>query len=180
MNPPRLNTLPNAPLAPVDSIWQESHSERRRTYGDLADNTQYLGFDYGERRIGVASGQLSTRSAAPLQTLESIGGKPNWEMIVRLVEQWQPVGLVIGMPLHMDGSSTHITARAQRFAGQLRQRCNLPVYHCDERLSSVAARELIRSARRAGAMGKARKGDKDKIAAAVILQHWLETFCGDG
>jgi len=143
-------------------------------------SANYLGFDYGEKRIGVATGQLITRSATPLETLHSSDRKPDWAAIARLVDEWQPAGFVVGIPVHMDGSRTGITERAERFARQLNGRFGVPVYHCDERLSSAEASALIVAARRAGKRGKTNRGDSDKIAAAVILQQWLEIFDGDG
>lgn len=139
----------------------------------------YLGFDYGEQRIGVAVGQLLTRSATPLETLRAVNNKPDWPHIARLIAEWQPHGLVVGIPVHMDGSATRITDKARRFARQLNGRFNLPVHHCDERLSSHEANDLIKSARQNGTRSKTRKGDDDRIAAALILHYWLEAFDGE-
>ncbi len=148
--------------------------------GNRGGSANYLGFDYGEKRIGVATGQLVTRSATPLETLYSRDGKPDWATITQLIDEWRPAGFVVGIPVHMDGSRTGITERAERFARQLHGRFGVPVYPCDERLSSVESNALIVSARRAGKRSKTNRGDSDKIAAAVILQQWLEIFDGDG
>jgi putative Holliday junction resolvase len=142
-------------------------------------DANYLGFDYGEERIGVATGQLITRSASPLETLHATNRKPDWAAIARLVEAWHPTGFVVGIPVHMDGSRTRITEKAQRFARQLNGRFGRPVYHCDERLSTAEANALIVSARRAGTRGRTKRGDDDKISAALILQQWLENYDGD-
>ena len=140
----------------------------------------YLGFDYGEQRIGVASGQLLTRMASPCATLNAVNGKPDWQSIEILIDTWQPKAIVVGVPTHMDGTATRVTEKARRFARQLNGRFHLPVYEADERLSSVEANDLIKSARRAGTRNKTKKGDDDRIAAALILQQWLESVDGDG
>ena len=139
-------------------------------------NCTFLGFDYGEQRIGVATGQLTSRLASPCTTLNAVNGKPDWQAIENLIDEWRPGAFVVGIPIHMDGSDTRITDKAKRFARQLNGRFGLPAYHADERLSSVAANELIKSARQSGQRGKTRKGDDDRIAAALILQDWLDMY----
>jgi putative Holliday junction resolvase len=127
-----------------------------------------LGFDFGTRRIGVAVGQGLTRSASALVTLSNRNGAPDWEAIGRLIEQWQPAALVVGLPLNLDGSDHEITRLARRFGNRLRGRYNLPVYTMDERLSSAAAEALLAE------QGRYDKADVDKVAAQLILQGWLE------
>lgn len=128
-----------------------------------------LGFDYGTRRIGVAVGQQLTRSATPLVTLTARDGKPDWETITRLVQEWRPDALVVGAPLTDD--EEHPVARAaRRFSVQLKRRYGLPVHTVDERLSSHAAqRAAQKRGRRAG-----RQSAIDHLAAQVILQTWLD------
>jgi putative Holliday junction resolvase len=127
-----------------------------------------LGFDFGTRRIGVAVGQELTRSASALVTLNNRNGAPDWEAIGRLIGQWQPAALVVGLPLNLDGSDHEITRLARRFGNRLRGRYNLPVYTMDERLSSAAAEALLAE------QGRYDKADVDKVAAQLILQGWLE------
>lgn len=127
-----------------------------------------LGFDFGTRRIGVAVGQELTRSASALVTLNNRNGAPDWEAIGRLIEQWQPAALVVGLPLNLDGSDHEVTRLARRFGNRLRGRYNLPVYTMDERLSSAAAEALLAE------QGRYDKADVDKVAAQLILQGWLE------
>lgn len=127
-----------------------------------------LGFDFGTRRIGVAVGQGLTRSASALVTLNNRNGAPDWEAIGRLIEQWQPAALVVGLPLNLDGSDHEVTRLARRFGNRLRGRYNLPVYTMDERLSSAAAEALLAE------QGQYDKADVDKVAAQLILQGWLE------
>ena len=128
-----------------------------------------LGFDFGRQRIGIAVGQKITRTATALCTLDSRNEKPDWEAISELINSWQPGALVVGLPLHADGSDSDITKAARKFARQLEGRYRLPVHTMDERLSSHAATELKNQGKTAGNKGI------DAIAASIILQNWLET-----
>lgn len=133
-----------------------------------------LGFDYGERRIGVATGQRLSGTASPLTTLHSQNGKPDWEAIGALLREWQPDALVVGEPLGMDGTETDQTRAAQRFARQLEGRFALPVFLVDERLSSREAEGRIRQARGKGHKRRMNKEEIDSMAAQIILQSWLD------
>ena len=133
-----------------------------------------LGFDYGTKRIGVAVGQSLTATATPLTTISHVHGQPGWEPIARLIDEWQPDVLVVGMPLNMDGTEHAMTVAARNFAEQLRARYRLPVHLIDERLSSVEAEHAVASAgRRVKLHSKGAKEEIDKIAAQIILQSWL-------
>ena len=128
-----------------------------------------LGFDFGKQRIGVAVGQSITGTATALCTLHARNRQPEWDRISELINQWQPDALIVGLPLHADGSDSDITRAARRFARQLEERCRLPVHTMDERLSSHAAEQLQRQDKAAA------KAGTDAIAAMIILQNWLET-----
>lgn len=128
-----------------------------------------LGFDYGTKRIGVAVGQDISRSVTPLTTLPSQNDKPDWDAISKLITEWQPDRLVVGLPLHLDGSGQPLTQKAQRFGNQLKGRYNLPVEMVDERLTSHEAEAEL-----AARGGKVAKADIDALAAALILQSWLD------
>ena len=130
-----------------------------------------LGFDYGQQRIGIAVGQTLTHTVTPLTTLKAVNQKPDWQGIERLIQEWQPQLLVVGLPLHMDGSEHALTKAARRFGQQLKGRYNLPVAWMDERLSSVEAEDYLRQH---GGKTRSQKQDIDKIAASLILQGWLE------
>ncbi|MEJ2534008.1 MAG: Holliday junction resolvase RuvX [Gammaproteobacteria bacterium] len=133
----------------------------------------YLGFDFGLRRIGVASGQTATCTANPLAVIAH-GDAPDWAALERLVREWRPVGLVVGLPLDPEGEETDMSRRARAFARQLEARFGLPVHYNDERLTSRAAGELFASLR---ASGRARRKDAvrlDAMAAGLILQNWLK------
>jgi len=133
-----------------------------------------LGFDFGLQRIGVATGQTLTGTAQALKTLQSIQDKPDWAAIEKLVSEWKPDALVIGIPYHLDSSENKMTEAARRFGRQLNGRFNLPVFEMDERLSSQEAEHEIKRQRQAGQRRKTSRGDIDKMAAQIILQSWLQ------
>lgn len=128
-----------------------------------------LGFDFGTRHIGVAVGQTVTGTARPLTTLNAQHGQPNWDDVSALVREWQPAALVLGVPVHMDGSEHERTRAARRFGNQLNGRYGLPVHWVDERLSSEEAERQLKN-RGSGES----KPDIDAVAAQVILQTWLD------
>ena len=130
----------------------------------------YLGFAYGEKRIGLAVGDDLTASARPLPSLVS----GDWAAIERALRNWQPAALIVGLPLNEDGSEQATSAAARRFAAQLAGRSRLPVHFADERYSSRAADDHLRAARASGRMvRRVRKGDRDAESARVILEQWL-------
>ena len=126
----------------------------------------WLGFDFGTRRIGVAVGQTLTGTASPLVTLTAVRQRPDWGRIAGLIGTWRPEGLVVGLPLNMDGTEADVAPRARRFARQLEGRFRLPVRLVDERLTSVEAERVL-------AAGRRRDGDVDAQAAKLILETWL-------
>lgn len=132
----------------------------------------YLGFDFGLKRVGVAVGQSLTGTATPLTTLAAQDGQPDWNVVAKLLAEWQPAALVVGLPYNSDGSEQTITTRATRFARQLEGRYGLPVHQVDERYSSTTAEENLRANRAAGRR-RVRKTDIDAAAACVILEAWL-------
>ena len=131
----------------------------------------YLGFDFGYRRIGVAVGHRLTGSASPLNTLEAKQGVPNWDKIQKLLDQWHPLALVVGLPTCIDDSELYTTAASRGFARQLRKRFLLPVHLVDERLSTVEARSYLFAA---GGYRKIKTSEVDSIAACIILEQWLQ------
>ena len=131
-----------------------------------------LGFDYGLKRIGVAVGQELTGTASALTTVAARDGKPDWEAISRLIDEWQPDAVVVGLPLNMDGSDHELSRRARRFGNQLHGRYNLPAHFIDERLSSLEAEALLRGGSQAHRRALY-KESIDKLAAQVILETWL-------
>lgn len=131
-----------------------------------------LGFDYGTQRIGVAVGQEITATVSPLTVINSKNQKPDWDAISQLIEEWKPDLLIVGLPLHMDGSEQTLTDAARRFGNQLKGRYNLPVEMMDERLSSYEVESLLEDAPQR--KGKKRAQAIDHLAAQLILQSWLD------
>lgn len=134
----------------------------------------YLGFDFGLRRIGVAVGESITGSARPLTTLPCRDGTPDWERVATLIKDWQPQALVVGVPRHADGADSALTPLAERFARRLHGRFAVPVHTIDEHLSSHAAERHLSEHGRGGRKLAKRKEDIDSLAAAIILESWLQ------
>ncbi|WP_019557583.1 Holliday junction resolvase RuvX [Thiomicrorhabdus arctica] len=122
-----------------------------------------LGFDFGLRRIGVAAGQTITQTATPETIVKSKDGKPDWEHISKLFENWKPVAIVVGLPLHLDGTEQALTQPARKFGQRLSGRYHCPVFFMEEQLSSIEAegRHL-------------KQTHLDDHAAQIILENWLE------
>jgi putative Holliday junction resolvase len=121
---------------------------------------QFLAFDIGTKRTGVAVGSTITRSAQPLKSIVA-AGDARFAPIAALIKEWQPSALVVGVPCHPDGAAHTMTAHAQRFARQLHGRFGLMVHEVDERYSSVEAQSR-------GAQ------DIDSESACVILEQFLK------
>jgi len=131
----------------------------------------FLGFDFGYKRIGVAVGQSLTLSASPLPTLPAKEGTPSWTQVQKLIHQWQPCGLIVGLPTCINDKELYTTELARYFAEQLRHRFSLPVYLADERLSTVEARAYLFAE---GGYRKIKQSEIDSIAACIILEQWLQ------
>jgi len=134
-----------------------------RTAARVAAPATFLAFDFGTRCTGVATGNALTRSATPLATL-ALEGDARFAAIARLIGEWRPDALVVGVPRHPDGAAHDNTRLAQRFARQLHGRFRLPVHEVDERYSTVEAESRGGSGHRAGI---------DATAAAVLLEQFL-------
>jgi putative holliday junction resolvase len=122
----------------------------------------FLAFDFGHKRTGVAVGNRMLRTATPQPTIRAEGDARLAEAEAR-VREWQPDALVVGVPFHPDGASHDNTARARKFARQLRSRCGKPVYEVDERYSTTEA--LASGAR-----------DADAASACIILEQFLSSL----
>ena len=129
-----------------------------------------LGFDFGHIRIGVAVGQELTGTAQPLVTLTAQRQRPDWNAITRLIAEWQPDVLVVGIPYHLDSSPSTVTDAALRFSRQLRGRYRLAVETINEHLSSHEAKNRITVGSRPQSQDKT---TVDRVAAAVILETWF-------
>jgi putative holliday junction resolvase len=133
-----------------------------------------LAFDFGLRRIGLASGESLTGSAAPLAAVRNADA-PDWTAIDRQIAALKPGQLVVGSPYNADGSPGALSDAANRFARALEQRYGLPVARVDERWSSIDAAERLKERRASGARRRrVRREDIDCAAAAVILERWFQ------
>jgi len=134
----------------------------------------YLGFDFGYKKIGVAVGQTVTGSASPLQTIRSINQSPDWQIISKLIQEWRPIGLVVGISRQADGSDNPVTPRILKFCNQLEGRYQLPVYKQDETLSTFEAKQMLfdEVSVNAGKLWEV----QDQLAAQLILQSWLNDY----
>ena len=124
-----------------------------------------LAFDFGTQHIGMAYGQNLTGTAQPLDMLPARDGIPDWNRLEKVLGQWQPSLLLVGIPFNMDGSRSEMCARAEKFGRRLEARFRLPCYGIDERLSSAAAEELRE--------GENRRKSLDSLAAQIILESWF-------
>jgi putative Holliday junction resolvase len=133
--------------------------------------TTVLAFDFGTRRIGVAVGNTLTRVAHPLAVIDEEAAAPRFAAVAALVGEWQPGLLVVGMPVHADGTPHAMTARARRFARQLAGRHGLPVVEADERHTTQEAQAVLDAAGRGGRRGRT---ERDALAAQAILQGYFD------
>lgn len=129
-----------------------------------------LGFDFGQKNIGVAVGQDLTKTANELTVIKARDGIPNWDDINQLIEQWQPQLLVVGLPLNMDGTEQAMTFAAKKFGNRLKAKFKLPVEWQDERLTTFEALDQLGIHDK---MQSKHQGDVDRVSAQLILQSWL-------
>jgi len=146
-------------------------STRPDPLASAADELTYLGFDFGDKNIGVAVGQRVTASATPLETIRAATREAKWRAITRLVETWRPCGFVVGLSYQLDGTENAITQPTLRFCRQLEGRYLLPVHIMDESYSTLESRDVFYDRRTKKSSSFV--DHKDAIAACVILQTWL-------
>ena len=128
-------------------------------------STRVIGFDFGSYWIGVATGQTLTREATPLPALRN----GDWKAIARLLDDWQPQQLVVGLPLSMDGEDDEMTARTKRFGRQLEGRFGIPTCMIDERLTTREAYQIAVEQQQHKS-----KTEIDSLSAAIITESWLQ------
>ena len=133
-----------------------------------------LSFDFGFRRIGVAVGQALTGTATPLETV-SHGQRPDWSAIDRLVKEWRPSLLLVGLPLGAEGDETDMSKAARSFGATLSERYDTPVEYIDERLTSRVAEARFAEQRAAGTRRRKDAGQLDAVAAQIICENWLRS-----
>ena len=133
-----------------------------------------IAFDFGLKRTGVAVGNTLTGSATPECTLQSKDEKPDWEAITKLFQEWLPKKIVVGMPTELDGSESPLTKAVQRFCNQIQGRYNIDVELENEQFTSIEAARRLKQLRQSGRKKKVSKEEVDKIAAAIILENWMQ------
>ena len=133
-----------------------------------------LAFDFGLRRIGLAVGQTTTRTASSLCTVRN-GREPDWAAIDRAVRDWKPQLLLVGLPLGPEGDETDMSRSARQFAATLGTRYALPLDFADERLTSRAAEGRFAELRAEGGLRRKHADQLDAISAQIILENWLQS-----
>ena len=140
-----------------------------------AGNRSLMGFDFGTKSIGIATGQEITGSASPLTSLKANEGIPDWAQIEKLLKEWQPDLLIVGLPLNMDGTEQEMTQRARKFGQRLHGRFGFQVEFKDERLTTTDAKARLFEQGGYKALGKSRV---DAVSAQLILESWMESHYG--
>ena len=133
---------------------------------------QLLAFDFGLRQIGLATGNSKTGIATELTVVNAKNGKPDWEKIQKLIQEWQPDLCLVGLPLNMDGTESELSTKSRRFANQVEGRFGLKIEMVDERLSSFEAKGR---AREVGHKGNYKTALVDALAAKILVEQWLES-----
>lgn len=136
-----------------------------------------LAFDFGERRMGVAIGELEVGLAHPLLTIEARSDSQRLDALAPLVQEWKPVLFVVGLPLTLEGREQPSSRRSRRFAQRLQARFGVPATLVDERLTSHSAGLALAEA---GVHGRRQKEILDQVAAQHILQAYLDNRADHG
>lgn len=132
-----------------------------------------LGFDFGTKSIGCAIAQSITGTAQALPAFKAKDGIPNWVLIERCINEWQPQVIIVGLPLNMDGTEQPLTQRARKFSQRLYGRFNIQVILQDERLTTVEAKADIFDR---GGFRALSKDKVDSISACLILESWFNEY----
>ena len=132
-----------------------------------------LSLDIGKRRIGVAVSDPLGLVARPVQTLQSVSLNADVAKVIEIARELEAEKIVVGDPLHMSGDAGTMSNRAHKFGEALHEASGLPVEYCDERLTSVEAQRILQES---GVPPRKARGQIDAVAAAVILQSYLNTL----
>jgi putative holliday junction resolvase len=130
----------------------------------------FLSFDFGMHHIGIASGQRITETATPLKTLLAKRGIPVWSELDKIIAEWNPSGLVVGVPVDLNGNESWVAKAARKFIASLRKRYKINVYEANEQLTTKAAKERVYEA---GGYKALQQEELDSIAAKLILEGWM-------
>jgi len=134
-----------------------------------------LGFDFGKKFIGVASGQEMTGSATPLGSIKAKDGIPNQDQLSKFFKEWQPDLIIVGLPLNMDGTTQQLTFDAKKFGNRLANQFKVPVEFQDERLTTADAKEQLFSK---GGYRNLKKDNIDAESARLIIESFFEAQYG--
>lgn len=129
-----------------------------------------LGFDYGEKNIGVASGNAITGTAQPVTILKSTHGEPDWSEVEALIKEYTPDAFILGIPFTKDGTETDHIKKIRKFGNRLHGRFGLQVFEVDESRSSIESEAFLKPSQRN------KKGQLDAISAAIIIERWFSPF----
>lgn len=132
-----------------------------------------LGFDFGKKSIGCAIGQEITGTASPLPALRAKDGIPSWQDLEKILKEWQPQLVVVGLPLNMDGSEQQLTKDARKFGNRIHGRFGVQVAFQDERLTTADAKEQLFAA---GGYRNLTKGNVDSQSAVLIVESYFESL----
>lgn len=131
-----------------------------------------IGVDFGTSSIGFAVGQSLTGTASPIGAIKAKDGRPDWSQVEKIINEWQPDLVVVGLPLNMDGTEQPMTVRAKKFANRLHGRFGVQIDTHDERLSTADAKAHLFAS---GGYRNLKKGNVDAQSAVVILESWFES-----
>ncbi len=143
----------------------------KREPSELPASGVLIGIDYGTKRVGVAVSDRDQRFSSPLHNLDRQGTEADERYFRRLTEEYRPVGMVIGLPIHLSGDESEKSVEARRYADWLSGVTRLPFTFQDERFTSFQAERLLREAE---LTKKKRKARIDKLAAQILLQTFLD------
>ena len=123
--------------------------------------------------MSIGNSLLGT--AQPLRVVANHSGTPDWGHIDQTMLEWRPKGLVVGIPLDLNGDTQEITHHAKGFLKRLKKRYDVPAFSADERFSSMQAQQELQKMRARGQRGKTQHADVDTLAATLILEQWFAT-----
>lgn len=134
-----------------------------------------MAFDFGSQKMGMAVGNPLIENVNPLDTFPMRDGIPDWNQLLKIIQQWQPDLCLVGLPLNMDDSESELSLRARKFARRLRHHSNIYTLMVDERLTTRQAREKLKNFQQ---NGQAKRVKTDSMAACIFIQHWYENAEG--
>jgi putative Holliday junction resolvase len=140
----------------------------------VSQATRLLGVDFGSVRVGLAVSDPGRKLAFPLEVRERRGGAADADYFRAVARREEIAGLVVGLPVHLSGQEGAKAAEARAFGGWLAQQTGLPVVFYDERFTTVQAESALWEA---GLTHKRRKQRRDKVAAQMLLQAYLDAGC---